>query len=154
MMFLVFSTWEGNNKREWKPLIDSYTKWGHELLLGYISPLTSAIIVSPNIRDFAGRDCDLFQTPFLIYFLIHGAQTKINYFLSRIPPCWKGKHGLETQDALGKHRSSVTAVDRDTSTERVAENSPELRHQINIKYNYVPYSNTFTQGLHCILSLT
>ena len=46
-------TWEENNKRESKPLIDSYTKWAHGLCFGY-SPLTS-VIVSSNMRDFASQ---------------------------------------------------------------------------------------------------
>ena len=46
-------TWEENNKREWKPLIDSYTKWAHDLCLGY-SSLTSAK-VSPNMGDFVSQ---------------------------------------------------------------------------------------------------
>ena len=36
------NTWDEKNNRGWIPLIDSYTKWANDLLLGY-SPLTSAI---------------------------------------------------------------------------------------------------------------
>ena len=52
--FILHLTWVENNKREWKPLIDSYTKWAHNLPLGH-SPLTSAIIVSPDMWDFASQ---------------------------------------------------------------------------------------------------
>ena len=49
-------TWEENNKRKWKPLIDSCIKWAHDFCLNY-SPLTFAIgLVSPNMQDFASQE--------------------------------------------------------------------------------------------------
>ena len=59
---LLCHSLEENNTRESKPLIDSYTKWAHDLCLG-CSPLTS-IIVSQNMQDLCTRDCDLLPTPF------------------------------------------------------------------------------------------
>ena len=58
-------SWEENNKREWAPPIDSYTKCAHELCLGY-SPLTSAIgRTTPNHYAF----CVMFIVPVTTHFV-------------------------------------------------------------------------------------
>ena len=66
---------EGNNKREWKSLIDSYTKWAHDLCLGF-SSLTSAI-VSSNMRDFASQG--LWPFPDAIFNFLFFDQVKDNW---------------------------------------------------------------------------
>ena len=55
LFFEKSNDWVENNKSDWKTLIDSYTKWAHEHFLGYI-PLTSVMIVSPNVRDFTSQE--------------------------------------------------------------------------------------------------
>ena len=81
----IHGTWKENNKREWKPPIHSYTKWAHELFLGYC-PLTSAIKSRQTCETLRARGWNLFPT--LLCLRTSRRQLGENWWGSRRPLTW------------------------------------------------------------------